>query len=240
MITNRRSTTVWHTQYDRIKQDFCPDCKYHKQEDGCPHFFFGDGVCLQFKWKSEAKKKQYQEEVLDNQATTIWLERGTKLEDIYKMKQDQLRSVLTKKHYSQFEESDKRTEELLKVLIEQEEANNGQQQINSALTAKKQQQKKEENQEPKPQEPKVKKPKPNLLVDKLKAMKQQVEARIDDQPKQKTPKEPQTHYFYCQLPNGKEVTYKRNMKTASYEAEVKSFRKYLEKQKIKIIKEIKQ
>lgn len=48
---------------------------------------------------------------------------------------------------------------------------------------------------------------------------------------------PATHYFYCTKPDGKEVVYKRNTASASYESEIASFRKYLEKEGIIINKE---
>lgn len=48
---------------------------------------------------------------------------------------------------------------------------------------------------------------------------------------------PATHYFYCTKPDGKEVVYKRNTASASYESEITSFRKYLEKEGIVINKE---
>lgn len=48
---------------------------------------------------------------------------------------------------------------------------------------------------------------------------------------------PATHYFYCTKPDGKEVVYKRNTASASYESEITSFRKHLEKEGIIINKE---
>ena len=48
---------------------------------------------------------------------------------------------------------------------------------------------------------------------------------------------PATHYFYCTKPDGKEVVYKRNTASASYESELASFRKHLEKEGITINRE---
>lgn len=48
---------------------------------------------------------------------------------------------------------------------------------------------------------------------------------------------PATHYFYCTKPDGTEAVYKRNTASASYESEIASFRKYLEKEGIIINKE---
>ena len=45
------------------------------------------------------------------------------------------------------------------------------------------------------------------------------------------------HYFYCVKPNKEKVTYSRNPESKSYKAEIASFRKYLAKNNIKIIKE---
>lgn len=52
-----------------------------------------------------------------------------------------------------------------------------------------------------------------------------------------TEEAPATHYFYCTKPDGKEVVYKRNTASASYESEITSFRKHLEKEGIIINKE---
>lgn len=45
------------------------------------------------------------------------------------------------------------------------------------------------------------------------------------------------HYFYCVKPNKEKVTYSRNPESKSYQAEIVSFRKFLAKNNIKIIKE---
>lgn len=62
---------------------------------------------------------------------------------------------------------------------------------------------------------------------------------VVDAPAEATGEEaaPATHYFYCTKPDGKEVVYKRNTASASYESEIASFRKYLEKEGIIINKE---
>lgn len=65
---------------------------------------------------------------------------------------------------------------------------------------------------------------------------EQAEEVVETQPTEET-ETPAIHYFYCTKPDGKETVYKRNTSSASYESEVASFRKYLEKEGIIINKE---
>ena len=121
MITNRRDYGLWKPQYERIREDFCPTCKYRKTDQyGCSHFLYGDGICLQFKWRTQTEKKQFEEQVLDSQAETIWLERNKTLQEIHKMTKTQLRSVLTKKHFEQFTKEQEYTEKLLAQILQEE------------------------------------------------------------------------------------------------------------------------
>ena len=65
---------------------------------------------------------------------------------------------------------------------------------------------------------------------------EQAEEVVETQPTEET-ETPAIHYFYCTKPDGKETVYKRNTTSASYESEVASFRKYLEKEGIIINRE---
>lgn len=65
---------------------------------------------------------------------------------------------------------------------------------------------------------------------------EQAEEVVETQPTEET-ETPAIHYFYCTKPDGKETVYKRNTTSASYETEVASFRKYLEKEGIIINRE---
>lgn len=91
---------------ERIYEIFCASCKYKKYVTDMhtyPCFVSSNGVCVRFEFSSDKAREKYEQEVLENQATTIWIERGKSLEEIYKMPKEELLSVLTKKHYAQFE-----------------------------------------------------------------------------------------------------------------------------------------
>ena len=107
----------------RIFETFCADCKYRKKANaqGCPLFVSADAVCVRFEWCSKARKEEYENEVLDNQAVTLWLIRGKSLEEIYQMSKSELCSLLTKKHYSQFEEREKSDKEQLERRLAEKE-----------------------------------------------------------------------------------------------------------------------
>ncbi|MCM1322872.1 MAG: hypothetical protein NC218_01665 [Acetobacter sp.] len=100
---------------ERIYEAFCTDCKYKKKASraGCPMFVSAECVCVRFEWCSKEREKEHQQEVLDNWATTIWLERGKRLSEIWEMPQEELRKVLSKKHYEYFEKRKKEDKELL-------------------------------------------------------------------------------------------------------------------------------
>lgn len=234
----------------RIRETFCAECKYRRQatDEGCPKFLYIDGVCAQFEWSSKDRKQQYQDEVLDNQAATIWLSRGIKLEEVQKMKRQELRAVLTKKHYEQFSEFDASLLQLKEQKLREQQ--------NAALTERKTTRKKVSNeitQEEVQKRLREKEAAKNEVVNKAdtldsalkkdtpKATEQILENTISKQVEHKDvfPRKriaPQ-HYFYCKKPDGKKVTYRRDTSTKTYEDEVKYFRKYLEKQNIIILTE---
>lgn len=230
----------------RIREAFCAECKYRKQatDEGCPKFLYADGVCAQFEWSSKDRKQQYQDEVLDNQAATIWLSRGIKLEEVQKMKRQELRVVLTKKHYEQFSEFDASLLQLKEQKLREQQ--------NAALTERKTTRKKINNeitQEEVQQRLKEKIAAKNEVIDKAKALESTLKKDTPKPVEQPAPKQiehkdvfprkriaPQ-HYFYCKKPDGKKVTYRRDTSTKTYEDEVKYFRKYLEKQNIVILNE---
>lgn len=264
MITNRRDFNIWRTQYERIKEDFCANCKYRKQAaQGCSHFFFGNAVCLNFQWASQAERKEYEEQVLNNQAVTIWLQRNKTLDEIYKMSQKELRSVLTKKHYEQFVREEQEAKELLARLISEELTEATKTDVKSKPTVVKQNKETILPAKKKPavkqtvNKPEVKKspapftnqgllkkrPQPDK---KLEEMAKRVKERMSDatviiastptMSYEEMTTLPTTHYFYCNK-GGKEVVYRRSIQAKGYEQEVINFRKYLAKQGIEIIKE---
>lgn len=75
------------------------------------------------------------------------------------------------------------------------------------------------------------------VVDSTPVEEAKAETPVDATSEEATAEVPATHYFYCTKPDGKEVVYKRNTASASYESEITSFRKYLEKEGIVINKE---
>ena len=87
----------------RIEEDFCSECKYNKNDPNHPCFIPCNGICVKFEYASAKAKKEYENQVLRNQAITIWLEKGKSLEEIYKLPKDKLLSVLSKKHFEQFD-----------------------------------------------------------------------------------------------------------------------------------------
>lgn len=89
-------------------------------------------------------------------------------------------------------------------------------------------------QEPSPKE-KVKAPEPDIIMEPLGVAKP--EGIVENAEIPVAPVGPTTHYFYCQKADGTKVTYKRNMQSKSYIAEIASFRKSLEAQGTVIISE---
>ena len=163
---------------ERIYDNFCVDCANQRKCHGEGlQFVPGDGVCVRFEWKSADKKKQYEESVLDAQATTLWLEKGKTLSAINSMSKTARRSILSESHFKQFNLAEVRRR--------------------------------------------------NLLASALGTAVEEAPVSLESK----------THYFNCLTAEGKKITYKRNTASKSYKAELPAFRRYLEKQNIKILKE---
>lgn len=191
---------------ERIYNDFCTLCKYKKNVLNTRTylcFVSCDGVCVRFEYASDKVKKEYESTVLENQATTVWMERGKTLEDIQGMPKEEILSVLTKKHYTQFEkraQEDKKDLERMLKLHKQIAA----EEIKSE-DKKKGRKKKEGREEEK-----------DPSLDEVKG---------------------KTHYFYCEDKEGKKSTIKRSVDSPSYRVGVRTLRKSLLKQGIKIVNE---
>lgn len=183
---------------NRIAEDFCPDCKYRNSNTVCSKYLFDDAICLRFTYKSKKAQNEYEQSVLRNQAITLWLEKNKSLEEIFSYSQQKLLSVLTKKHYSQFEEARARQQELLSKY--------------EAVPAT-----------PQPAASKL----PTESVKQSKSPFPKLEPAAIS---------PASHIFYCSK-DGKEVRYRRSIKSKNFQSELKSFRNFLKKQGIEIIKE---
>ena len=163
---------------ERIYDNFCIDCANQRKCHGEGlQFVPGDGVCVRFDWKSADRKKQYEESVLDAQATTLWLEKGKTLSAINSMSKTARRSILSDNHFKQFDIAEARRKDLLAKVLG---------------------------------------------------------TAVEETPISSAP---QIHYFNCLTAEGKKIIYKRNTTSKSYKAELPAFRRYLEKQNIKILKE---
>lgn len=161
---------------ERIYDNFCVDCANQRKCRGEGlQFVPGDGVCVRFEWKATDKKKQYEESVLDAQATTLWLEKGKTLSAINSMSRAARRSILSDSHFKQFDIAEVRRKDLLATAL--------------GVVCK------------------------------------------------ESLAEPKVHYFECITAEGKSVTYRRNTECKSYKADLPAFRRYLDKQGIRIIKE---
>lgn len=110
---------------ERIYDNFCTLCKYRKYIKGLttyPCFVSCNGVCVRFEYSSDKVREECEQEVLENQATTIWLEKGKTVEDTKVMPRKELMSVLNKKHYIQIEkryQEDKKNFESMVKKLEQ-------------------------------------------------------------------------------------------------------------------------
>lgn len=233
---------------ERIYEEFCQNCKYKQYADrhGCSHFVSSGAVCVCFVFRTEKLKKDSESQVLHSQATTIWLEKGRSLEEIWAMSDKELLSVLTPQHYEQFEKRRKEDAEELERLTKLSELSSEELQAVLRPTKKKVKEVKqaEEKKPRKKREPTVK---PNNIV---------VEpARVPVSSKVRTPtvttvpkkdvfpslpdtaKRPQQHIFYCEDQLHRKITYRRSTQAAGYQSEVRAFRKYLAKKGITILSE---
>ena len=233
---------------ERIYEEFCQNCKYKQYTDKhcCSHFVSSSAVCVRFVFRTEKLRKDYENQVLHNQATTIWLEKGHKLDEIWQMPDSQLMSVLKPEHYEQFEKRRKEDAEDLERLVKLSELPAEELQAVLHPTKKKVKEVKqaEEKKPRKKREPTVK---PNNVV---------VEpARVPVSSKVRTPtvttvpkkdvfpslpdtaKRPQQHLFYCEDQLHRKITYRRSTQAAGYQSEVRAFRKYLAKKGITILSE---
>ncbi len=104
---------------ERIYNNFCTLCKYKKYIKGLstyPCFVSCNGVCVRFEYNSDKMREECEQEILENQAITIWLERGKTVEELKAMPKKELLSVLNKKRYIQIEkryQEDKKNLELM-------------------------------------------------------------------------------------------------------------------------------
>lgn len=190
---------------ERIYDNFCTNCKYKKNIVNIhtyPCFVSCDGVCVRFEFSSDKLREKYEQEVLENQATTIWIERGKSLEEIYKMSKEELLSVLTKKHYAQFEKRRQEDKKDLEMMLKRAKQVVVEEDLPPVKRGRKKKEEKEE--------------KEDLVLDEVKG---------------------KTHYFYCEDKEGKKSTIKRSVDSPSYRVGVRSLRKSLLKQGIKIISE---
>ena len=235
---------------DRIYDDFCQSCKFKQYADthSCSHFVSSSAVCVRFVFRTEKLRKDYEDQVLHNQATTIWLEKGRTLEEIWQMPDDKLLSVLTPAHYNQFEQRRKEDAEELERITKLAELSPEELQEALHKKAKKEKAKKEQKQ-PHAQKNQKKEPipKPKNVV--LESARVPVSSKvrtptIKTVPKQDvfpslpdTAKRPQQHFFYCEDQLHRKITYRRSTQAVSYESEVKAFRKYLAKKGITILSE---
>lgn len=218
----------------RIRDNFCSQCKHKRSctETGCKKYIPGNGECLQFEWQSEKIRTEHINEVLDNQSHTLWLNRGKTLEEIKSMSKNTRRSLLTKRHYSQFNEADSERARLLVEYLEKQEEQP------TLLVVPKQ-----------PRASQATPAAPIVSTVSAIAFTSDIE-KVEESPKapEPTPEptpapepasapEPTYHYLYCQLPDGTEKVYKRSLHAPSYEGEIKAFKKYLSKNNIAILKE---
>lgn len=194
---------------ERIYEYFCMDCKYKKLVKDMythPCFVSANGVCVRFKWASDKLKEQHKAEVLENQAFTIWTEKGKKLEEIRAMPRDKLLSVLTKKHFAQFAKREQEDSKALASVLER--AARLEEEDNNVSVKRGRGRKKDPTSNTKEKE--------DNLPENVKG---------------------KVHYFYCEDRTGKKSTIKRSVDTPSYRVGVRTLRKSLIKDGIKIIKE---
>ena len=235
---------------ERIYADFCQDCKFREYADAhsCSHFVSSNAVCVRFTFRTEKLRKEYEQRVLESQASTIWLEKGKPIAEIWTMPKDKLLSVLTPAHYSQFEERRKEDAEALEKMTRL--AALSPEELEDVLHPKQKKETKRKEQVAEPAERKkpekqTQKPKNVVLEPARVPVSSKVRTpTVKTVPKQDvfpqlpdTAKRPQQHFFYCEDQLHRKITYRRSTQAASYESEVKSFRKYLAKKGIKILSE---
>jgi hypothetical protein len=103
-----------------IREDFCEYCRYRPKKDAkdCPRFIYSNGVCIAFVWRTSELFEEYKRSTLESKASTIYLKRGYKSEDIAALPRKKLLSVLTNEDFDYFEkriEEDRlQTEEVLR------------------------------------------------------------------------------------------------------------------------------
>lgn len=244
-------------RYVRIKKDFCDNCKYKcKSACDCPRMQYGDGVCSGFTWVSLAQKEKFEVEVLENQAVTRWLDtRNKSLDEIYKMSNKELLSILTKAQLNQFQDKkpaakdfEKSVETRLSDLVIPEELLVSIQEVDKEETNTKCIEQSVTNNpldNTAPVQyfdllgnPIIKKGDKRTVITPHSPLPKTVDtARRGAEATPKKEAQVGIHYFYCKEPDGKEVTYKRKLESKTYETEVASFRKHLAKENIEIVRE---
>lgn len=75
---------------ERIAEDFCPDCKWADGKGVCTHFLFENAVCGNFEYKSQKVKEEYEAGVRKRQAQTRLLVKGTTVEEIWVLSDEEL------------------------------------------------------------------------------------------------------------------------------------------------------
>lgn len=236
---------------ERIYEDFCQDCKFKQYADrhGCSHFVSSNAVCVRFVFRTEKLRKDYEKQVLQSQAETIWLNKGKSLDEIHELSEQQLLSVLTKEHYEQFEKRRQEDASDLERMTRLSELSP--EELQETLHPKLKKEKKQKEPQVKQQSPKKT---PKAVAPRQKNVVLEP-ARVPVSSKVRTPtvttvpkkdvfpqlpdtaKRPQQHFFYCEDQLHRKITYRRSTQAASYESEVKAFRKYLAKKGITILSE---
>lgn len=124
---------------ERIYSNFCTLCKYKKYIKGLatyPCFVSCNGVCVRFEYSLDKVREECEQEILESQATTIWLEKGKTVEELKTMPKKELMSVLSKKHYAQIEKRYQEDKKNLELIIRKSNQSEIEKEVTKCSTGK--------------------------------------------------------------------------------------------------------
>lgn len=244
-----------------IREDFCEYCKYRPKKDAkdCPRFIYSNGVCIAFIWRTPELFEEYKRSTLESKASTIYLKRGYKSENIAALPKKKLLSVLTKEDFDYFEkriEEDRlQTEEVLRQralgftsskeyrdsLLKGKKSSIEESKPKQESSAPKQKpiNKKEQTLKPK-QGHKLEQPQPQTVETSPQPLKSAVKGGLlanINLATEKLKTQKSVHYIYVGMPDGTEKVIKRGILAKTYKGEVARTYKWIRDNNLVLLKE---